>query len=98
MPTRKWRPSSEYFRNEDRRTALQEYISELENLFEIISPDPFLRPYLGDYDAIMRIYTPLCGRRSTQESTLIGPSSAAAELVQEHTTASPIQASAVSIS
>jgi hypothetical protein len=38
-----------------RRTALQEFVSELENLFEIISPDAFLRPYLDDYDAIMWI-------------------------------------------
>jgi hypothetical protein len=36
-----------------RRTALQEFVSELENLFEIISPDAFLRPYLDDCDAIM---------------------------------------------
>jgi len=46
----------EHFRDEDQRTALQEYVSEVENLFEIISPDAFLRPYLNDYDAIMRIY------------------------------------------
>ena len=45
----------EYFRDEERRTALQEFVSEIENLFEIISPDAFLRPYLNDYDAIMRI-------------------------------------------
>ena len=31
----------EHFRDEDRRTALQEFVSELENLFEIISPDVF---------------------------------------------------------
>jgi type I restriction enzyme R subunit len=46
----------EHFRDEDNRTALQEFISELENLFEIISPDPFLRPYLEDYEALMNVY------------------------------------------
>ena len=46
----------EHFRDEDNRTALQEFISELENLFEIISPDVFLRPYLEDYAALMDIY------------------------------------------
>jgi len=46
----------EHFRNEDNRTALQDFVSELENLFEIISPDVFLRPYLEDYSALMDIY------------------------------------------
>lgn len=46
----------EHFRDEARRDELQAYVSELENLFEIIAPDTFLRPYLNDYDGIMRIY------------------------------------------
>ena len=81
----------EHFRDEDRRTALQEYISELENLFEIISPDPFLRPYLDDYDAIMRIYAIV--REAFYPGIDVDRSflRKTAELVQEHTTASPIQ-------
>lgn len=81
----------EYFRDEERRTALQEFVSELENLFEIIAPDAFLRPYLADYDAIMRIsaivreafYPGLDVDRSFLRKT--------AELVQEHTATSPVQ-------
>jgi len=81
----------EYFRDEDRRTTLQEFVSELENLFEIISPDAFLRPYLDDYDAVMRIsaivreafYPGIDVDRSFLRKT--------AELVQEHTATSPIQ-------
>jgi type I restriction enzyme, R subunit len=81
----------EYFRDEDSRTALQEFVSELENLFEIISPDLFLRPYLDDYDAVMRIaaivreafYPGLDVDRSFLRKT--------ADLVQQHTTTSPIE-------
>ncbi|MDA8040350.1 MAG: HsdR family type I site-specific deoxyribonuclease [Actinomycetota bacterium] len=81
----------EYFRDEERRTTLQEFVSEMENLFEIISPDAFLRPYLDDYDAVMRIsaivreafYPGIDVDRSFLRKT--------AELVQEHTATSPIQ-------
>lgn len=81
----------EHFRDEDHRTALQEYVSEVENLFEIISPDIFLRPYLDDYDATMRIYAIM------REAFYPGIDvdryflRKTAELVQEHTTATPIR-------
>ncbi|MEA2634308.1 MAG: type restriction enzyme subunit [Chloroflexota bacterium] len=45
----------EYFRDQGRRDELQEFISELENLFEILSPDAFLRPYLDDYQRLMEV-------------------------------------------
>lgn len=81
----------EHFRDEDQRTALQEYVSEVENLFEIISPDAFLRPYLDDYDAIMRIYAIV--REAFYPGIDVDRSflRKTAELVQEHTTASPIR-------
>jgi type I restriction enzyme R subunit len=45
----------EHFRDQGRRDELQEFISELENLFEILSPDAFLRPYLDDYQRLMEM-------------------------------------------
>jgi len=45
----------EHFRDEGRRNELQEFISELENLFEILAPDAFLRPYLDDYQRLMEM-------------------------------------------
>jgi type I restriction enzyme R subunit len=80
----------EHFRDEERRNALQEYISEIENLFEILSPDPFLRPYLDDYDAIVRIYAIV--REAFYPGIDVDRSflRKTAELVQEHTTTSPI--------
>jgi type I restriction enzyme R subunit len=79
-----------HFRDEEERARFQEFISEVENLFEIISPDAFLRPYLDDYDALMRLaavmraafYPGIDIGRSFQRKT--------AELVQRHTSASGI--------
>ena len=80
----------EHFRDEDQRTALQEFVSEVENLFEIISPDVFLRPYLDDYDAIMRIYAIV--REAFYPGLDVDRSflRKTAELVQDHTAATPI--------
>ena len=80
----------EYFRDEERRDELQEFISELENLFEILSPDAFLRPYLDDYQRLMDMaatvraafYQGLDVDKSFMRKT--------AYLVREHTLSSPI--------
>jgi len=80
----------EHFRGEERWAPFAEFISEIENLFEIISPDVFLRPYLDEYDALMRIYnTARAGLfpgidvdRSFLRKT--------AQLVGEHTTSTAI--------
>lgn len=86
----------EHFRDEDQRTSFQDFISELENLFEIISPDAFLRPYLNDYDRLMRIYAIV--REAFHPGLDIDRSflRKTAELVQEHTAASaPAQATKI---
>ncbi|HLP79874.1 MAG TPA: HsdR family type I site-specific deoxyribonuclease, partial [Acidobacteriota bacterium] len=46
----------ENFRNEIRRTDFYEYYKELSNIYEILSPDAFLRPYITDYDTISRMF------------------------------------------
>jgi type I restriction enzyme R subunit len=81
----------EHFRDVDRRTELQEFVSELENLFEIISPDAFLRPYLQDYDALMRIYAIV--REAFYPGLDVDRSflRKTAELVQKHTTVSGLR-------
>jgi type I restriction enzyme, R subunit len=46
----------EHFRDQDcRREFFKEY-KEIEMLYEIISPDAFLRPYLDDYGTLSAIY------------------------------------------
>ena len=78
----------EHFRDEEERTALQDFVSELENLFEIISPNAFLRSYLDDYDRLLRIYAIV--REAFNPGVDVDRSflRKTAELVQKHTAAS----------
>jgi type I restriction enzyme R subunit len=46
----------EHFRNKERRKELFKEYKELEMLYEIISPDAFLRPFIEDYATLSGIY------------------------------------------
>ncbi|MGH9429164.1 MAG: type I restriction enzyme subunit R domain-containing protein, partial [Terriglobia bacterium] len=45
----------EHFRDKERREEFSSYFRELEELHEIISPDPFMRPFLDDYHELASI-------------------------------------------
>lgn len=47
----------EHFRDKDRRKEFFREYKEIEMLYEIISPDAFLRPFIDDYTTISSIYT-----------------------------------------
>lgn len=80
----------EYFRDEDRRNELQEFIAEVENLFEILSPDAFLRPYLADYERLMELAATV--RAAFYQGLDVDKSflKKTAQLVRKHTLASPL--------
>jgi type I restriction enzyme R subunit len=46
----------EHFRDKDRRKEFFKEYKEIEMLYEIISPDAFMRPYLDDYATLSGIY------------------------------------------
>ncbi len=46
----------EHFRDAERRKSFFKEYKEIEMLYEIISPDAFLRPYLDDYTTLSAIY------------------------------------------
>ena len=46
----------EHFRDEKERNAFYAFIRELEEVYEILSPDPFLRSFLEDYRTLIDIY------------------------------------------
>src|ERR1019366_4874969 len=46
----------EHFRDQERRKQLFREYKEIEMLYEIISPDAFLRPYIDDYATLSAIY------------------------------------------
>jgi len=46
----------EHFRDPERRKAFFREFKEIEMLYEIISPDAFLRPYMADYGTLSHLY------------------------------------------
>jgi type I restriction enzyme R subunit len=46
----------EHFRDPERRKAFFKEVKEIEMLYEIISPDAFLRPFIDDYTGLCAIY------------------------------------------
>lgn len=46
----------EHFRDPERRKAFFKQYKEIEMLYEIISPDAFLRPFINDYTSLSAIY------------------------------------------
>ncbi|MFH1562702.1 MAG: hypothetical protein ABIF11_04690 [Nitrospirota bacterium] len=46
----------EHFRNKEKRKEFFKEYKELEMLYEIISPDAFLRPYINNYTTISAMY------------------------------------------
>ncbi len=79
-----------HFRDEDTRQAFYHFYRQLADLYEIISPDAFLRPYLDDYDQLTRMYKLL---RAAYESVFVDRelTRKTARLVQEHTRGGAIQ-------
>jgi len=76
----------EHFRDKKRREAFYVDFRELEEVYEILSPDPFLRPFLDDYRQVVTMYRLL---RSAYEPHVPVDKSflrKTAEIVQRHTT------------
>jgi len=54
------------FLDQEKRQEFYQFFREIEGLYEIISPDPFLREYIAEYDKLASIYAVL---RSKYEAT-----------------------------
>ncbi len=46
----------EHFRDEERRQTFYAFFRELQDIYEILSPDAFLRPFLGEYEELGRMH------------------------------------------
>ena len=79
-----------HFRDEDARQEFYKFFRELADLYEILSPDAFLYPFIDDYDQLSRIYRVL---RSAYDSIFVDKelTRKTARLVQEHTHGGAIQ-------
>jgi type I restriction enzyme R subunit len=80
----------DYFMDEEKRQEFYRCFKQLSQLYEIISPDDFLRPYLDDYETLSRMFKIVrenydrgipVDRDFTRKTAL---------LVQQHTTGSAI--------
>ena len=65
---------------------------EIEMLYEIISPDAFLRPYIDDYTGLASMYAVVAKAYTKQVYVDRAFQRKTNELVQKHVTSSPIAA------
>ena len=79
-----------HFRDEEARQAFYKFFRELADLYEILSPDAFLYPYIDDYDQLSRFYRVL---RTAYDTIFVDRelTRKTARLVQEHTHGGAIQ-------
>lgn len=82
-----------YFRLEEKREVFYQFYKELSQIYDIISPDAFLRPYLHDYETLADMYRVV---KECYENRIVVDkdfSKKTAQLVQEHTHSGDIQLS-----
>src|SRR5207237_1561910 len=82
----------EHFRDKERRKEFFKEFKEMEMLYEIISPDAFLRPYLDDYTSLASIYAVVAKAYTKQVYVDKAFQRKTNQLVQKHVTSSPIAA------
>lgn len=81
----------DHFRNEDLRQDFYEFFNELSAIYEILSPDSFLRPYIEDYDTLARMFKILREAYDPGISVDREFTRKTAKLVQEHTESGEIK-------
>src|SRR5213076_2502523 len=82
----------EHFRDKERRKEFFKEFKELEMLYEIISPDAFLRPFLDNYTSLGAMYAVVAKAYTKQVYVDKAFQRKTNELVQRHVTSSPIAA------
>lgn len=82
----------EYFRDRERREEFYQFFHELQDIYEILSPDAFLRPFLADYDELLRMFHLLRSNYDRGKPLDREFLRKTAKLVQEHTQSGSIEA------
>jgi len=81
----------EHFRDEEKRRQFFKLFNEIEMLYEIISPDAFLRPYINKYTTLSSIYQIVRNAYAKKIKVDQEFQQKTAQLVQEHIQSSPIK-------
>jgi len=84
-PDKQAEAAIEHFRDEDNRQEFYQFFKELQDLYEIISPDPFLRGYIHDYQRLGDLYGLLKAAFEARKPTLYDLARKTEKLVGEHT-------------
>ena len=81
----------EFFREEENRDEFTNFFRELSDMYEILSPDAFLRPYLEDFETLARMYRIM--KEAYGKGVLVDKefTRKTAKLVQEHTKSGKIK-------
>jgi len=79
-----------YFRDEECRQEFYKFFKRLSDIYEIISPDQFLRSYIKDYETLSRMYKTLKGNYERGIDIDKEFTKKTAELVQKYTESSTI--------
>jgi len=81
-----------FFLDEEARHAFYEFYRELADIYDIVSPDAFLRPYVDDMETLTRLYNIVRETYDGAEPIDGELSRKTARLVQEHTHSGKIRA------
>ena len=79
-----------FYDDKKRREEFLTFFRRLQNLYEVLSPSPFLRPYLENYEALTELYSFV--RRELDAANVDKElTRKTRELLRQHTTSSPLQ-------
>ena len=81
----------EHFRDKETRQGFYGFYKEDQELYEIISPDPFMRPYIKDYGELTSMYRLVRANYERGVPVDRGFLRKTAKLVQEHAVSTGIQ-------
>lgn len=81
----------EHFRDKEKREEFYAFFKELQNIYEILSPDAFLRSFLADYDALLRMFHLLRANYDRDQPVDKEFLRKTARLVQAHTQSGAIE-------
>lgn len=81
----------EGFRDANRRDEFYRYFRELQEVYEILSPDEFLRPFLEEYQRLSEMYQVLRASYEARPIASLDFLKKTARMVQEHTLGSMVR-------
>lgn len=81
----------EHFRDKELREEFYKFFDEIQDIYEILSPDPILRPFLDDYNELLRMFHLLRANYERGKSVDKQFLRKTAKLVQQHTQSGRIE-------